>query len=218
MFFKDRNESRSYFFNVWEKQKNKQPLETIEVLILDVILKHPEYHSYLNSKKSIEDASIDDNYGNPFLHMSMHIALQEQINSNRPSGITRIFNELISQSGSTHNAEHKMMECLKKIIDETNFDIILRPGPFEDYRNPNGNIIEINSIVWDGHRGRFGTVVEPWDRGQIPQNQVFVQYVNLGNLHDNYTDTQYYNLLYVVTVGSRLLCYVIRYLWHLWRY
>ena len=38
MFFKDRNESRSYFFNVWEKQKNKQPLETIEVLILDVIL------------------------------------------------------------------------------------------------------------------------------------------------------------------------------------
>lgn len=50
MFFKDRNESRSYFFNVWEKQKNKQPLETIEVLILDVILKHPEYHSYLNSK------------------------------------------------------------------------------------------------------------------------------------------------------------------------
>ena len=116
MFFKDRNESRSYFFNVWEKQKNKQPLETIEVLILDVILKHPEYHSYLNSKKSIEDASIDDNYGNPFLHMSMHIALQEQINSNRPSGITRIFNELISQSGSTHNVEHKMMECLGKIL------------------------------------------------------------------------------------------------------
>ncbi len=114
MFVQDRNEARDYFFKVWEKQKSNLPLEPIEAIISDVIHAHPEYHHYLDEK----DISYNNDFGpeqnqtNPFLHMGMHIALKEQVGSDRPTGVNAIFNRILNRSISIHDAEHKMMECL----------------------------------------------------------------------------------------------------------
>lgn len=120
MFIQNRDESRAYFYNVWKKQKNKLPLEPEEVVISDVISEHPEYHYYLDSKESVNvnDFNVENNEINPFLHMGMHIALKEQVNSDRPIGINTIFKQIISRSITLHDAEHKMMECLGRSLWE----------------------------------------------------------------------------------------------------
>ena len=120
MFVQNRNEARNYFFQVWDKHKNKLPLEPIELIISDVITEHPEYHHYLDDKESTaeNDFKPEQNQTNPFLHMGMHIALKEQISSDRPTGINQVFNQLIAKSVSTHDAEHKMMECLGQSLWE----------------------------------------------------------------------------------------------------
>ena len=120
MFVQNRNEARDYFFLVWNKHKNKLPLEPIEVIISDVITEHPEYHHYLNDKENTVDNDFkpEQNQTNPFLHMGMHIALKEQVNADRPKGINRVFNQLLTNSISTHHAEHKMMECLGQSLWE----------------------------------------------------------------------------------------------------
>jgi len=120
MFVQDRNEAREYFFQVWGKHKNKLPLEPIEAIISDVILEHPEYHHYLDDKKNSSESDFkpEENRTNPFLHMGMHIALKEQVSSDRPDGINKVFNELVIKSASVHDAEHKMMECLGQSLWE----------------------------------------------------------------------------------------------------
>ncbi len=120
MFVQDRNEARDYFFQVWGKYKNKLPLEPIEAIISDVIFEHPEYHHYLDDKEmsSNNDFKPEQNETNPFLHMGMHIALKEQISSDRPTGINHVFNQLMTESISVHDTEHKMMECLGQSLWE----------------------------------------------------------------------------------------------------
>jgi hypothetical protein len=114
MFVKDRKDARSYFLTVWEKFNNKQPLEALEQLILDVILAHPEYHELLKQGDgSLElDYSPDAGGINPFLHMSMHIAIKEQIDTDRPAGIRDLCRNLLNKMGEQHEMEHKIMDCL----------------------------------------------------------------------------------------------------------
>ena len=118
MFVENRNDAREFFYQVWDKTCFKQPLEPIEMIISGIILEHPEYHIYLEDRESFieSDFSVDQGQTNPFLHMGMHIALKEQINTNRPKGISTIFNTILTKSGSIHDAEHKMMECLGRSL------------------------------------------------------------------------------------------------------
>lgn len=120
MFVQDRKEARDYFFQVWAKHKNRLPLEPIEAIISEVILEHPEYHHYLDDMKlsSNNNFEPEQNETNPFLHMGMHIALKEQVNSDRPAGVSQLFNQLMTKSISVHDTEHKMMECLGQSLWE----------------------------------------------------------------------------------------------------
>jgi hypothetical protein len=104
---------------VWEKHKKQLPLEALEQIVLDVILQHPEYHEILEKdEKEISAMEFTPEMGmtNPFLHMGMHITIQEQIGSNRPSGITALYQQLLPKYPSAHDLEHGMMECLGEVL------------------------------------------------------------------------------------------------------
>jgi hypothetical protein len=120
MFVQDRNEARDYFYLVWDKYRQKRPLEPIEAIIADVIVEHPEYHHYLEEKESSKENNFspEQNESNPFLHMGMHIALKEQVSADRPTGVNAAFKKIMTKSVSVHDAEHKMMECLGRILWE----------------------------------------------------------------------------------------------------
>lgn len=111
----NRDSGRTFFLEVWAKYKRQAPLESLEKMVLDVILQHPEYHEILAMDEE-EIAAMEflpeAGMTNPFLHMGMHIAILEQVSSNRPSGITALYQQLLRGYPSAHDLEHSMMEYL----------------------------------------------------------------------------------------------------------
>ena len=115
MFFQqNRDQLRDGFFDAWQKQLNQSPLTPLEEMIIGVIKMHPEYHKVLTDKEksSDRDYSPENGESNPFLHMGMHIALHEQISTDRPSGIRDVARSLLAKHKEAHEVEHMMMELL----------------------------------------------------------------------------------------------------------
>ena len=120
MFFQNRDDGRRFFFQVWNNfRKGNRQLEPLGELVLDVILSHPEYHQYLANEEDAVTADFMPESGqtNPFLHMGMHIAIKEQVGSNRPEGISTLYQEFLNSTWQdSHELEHGMMECLGEIL------------------------------------------------------------------------------------------------------
>lgn len=120
MFGNDRDNLRRYYCTVWEKAHAGQSLEPLEQLIASVINEHPEYQAVLTDTETALSREYTPEGGqtNPFLHMGMHIAIQEQLGGNRPAGILAVYQQLCQRIGDTHAAEHAMMECLGEALWE----------------------------------------------------------------------------------------------------
>ncbi len=110
----DKNQIRNLFRSAWLKYKNRQPIEALENMIAEVVSMHPEYQSMLENELDDLDQDYLPEQGqtNPFLHMGMHISLREQFSTDRPSGITQLYQQILIKAGDPHEAEHAMMECL----------------------------------------------------------------------------------------------------------
>ena len=119
LFGNDRRQLRRYFGEVWRKQLAGQALEPLETLIAQVIAQHPEYQAALTEGQALErDYFPEWGETNPFLHMGMHIAIQEQLLSDRPPGIVSLYQALCRRFGDSHSAEHRMLECLGETLWE----------------------------------------------------------------------------------------------------
>lgn len=118
MFNPTRDQVRQFFFGVWDKYRNKQPLEGAETLALTVILDHPEYHPVLEHPDRYQNRDYLPEHGetNPFLHMSMHLALAEQLSIDQPPGIRNLIERLSSKLGNRMQAEHAAIDCLAEMI------------------------------------------------------------------------------------------------------
>ncbi len=117
MFSSDRSELRGVFVECWQLQRDGKPLDPLQQMIVSVIEHHPEYHRLLEKRDNLDrDFDPGRGEGNPFLHMSMHIALIEQISTDRPPGIRDCYRRLTRSLGSAHEAEHRMMECLSEAL------------------------------------------------------------------------------------------------------
>mgnify|MGYP003388357098 CR=1 FL=1 len=114
MFVDNRDDARKFFVEVRQKYLNHEALEPLERLILDVILSHPEYHQLLDkgTEAIAEDYFPAQGAVNPFLHMSMHIAIKEQIQTDRPPGVRTECETLLKKYGDLHKMEHEVMTCL----------------------------------------------------------------------------------------------------------
>jgi hypothetical protein len=110
-----RESLRGFFVTAWRKHVDGQPLEPLERLIATVVAQHPEYHGELDGAGLDRDYAPEAGAGNPFLHMSMHIALQEQLAARRPEGIVALYRSLADRLGP-HAAEHGMMDCLGEAL------------------------------------------------------------------------------------------------------
>ena len=118
MFGQDRSQLRHLFFAAWHKYLGQQPLAPLEQLIASIVQQHPEYHTLLENETTNLDKDYTPEMGqtNPFLHMAMHIAIQEQLATHRPDGITELHQNLMQIYKDTHEVEHHMMECLAEMM------------------------------------------------------------------------------------------------------
>jgi hypothetical protein len=115
MFNPSREEVRDMFFRAWRGYRDGVPLAGINAAALDVILQHPEYHSLLEHPERYRDKDYVDE-GNPFLHMSLHLALEEQLSIDQPPGIRSRWQALLAHYGERHDALHQAIECLAEML------------------------------------------------------------------------------------------------------
>lgn len=115
MFNPSRDQVRDMFFQAWRKYRAGEPLAGIEAIALDVILAHPEYHEVLASPDRYRERDYNDE-ANPFLHLSLHLALEEQLSIDQPPGIVERFNLLILKCKDRHDALHEALECLAETV------------------------------------------------------------------------------------------------------
>src|SRR5512136_555657 len=119
-FFHDQGRSslRRMYVEAWRKHRESLPVEPVEDQIIRVVALHPEYAGVLESgEESLDrDYTPDAGQTNPFLHMGLHLAIREQVATNRPAGIADVHRSLERTLGDAHAAEHAMIECLGEAL------------------------------------------------------------------------------------------------------
>jgi hypothetical protein len=117
MFNPSQNDVRRFFCETFRKQRQHQILTPLEAIAGDWIAQHPEYESTLGDVEKALTADYSVNAAhNPFLHLSMHLSISEQISVDQPPGIRKAFERLALRRGSEHEAHHEIMECLGEMI------------------------------------------------------------------------------------------------------
>ena len=118
MFQPSQNDVRRFFCGVHAKQIIGAVLTPIETIAARWIGEHPEYTPDLSDEVSALAAvyTVEDGRTNPFLHLSMHLSIEEQCSIDQPSGIRQAVALLAARRGSMHAAHHEVMECLGEMI------------------------------------------------------------------------------------------------------
>ena len=118
LFNPSRDEARNFLFESWRKRRVGELLTPLEDLVAQLIAKHPEYFAVLENPQQHQERDYLPEQGatNPFLHLMMHLTIEEQISIDQPPGIREHFVRLTQRLESEHDAQHRMMECLSEMI------------------------------------------------------------------------------------------------------
>ncbi len=122
MFNPSRDQARSFFIDAWRKQVQGLPMTPMEVIAADVVKMHPEYHELLGAGSAdmnqllAREWTPEQGEANPFLHLSLHLAVEEQLSIDQPPGLRAVFNVLQSRHGERHAALHVVLECLGETV------------------------------------------------------------------------------------------------------
>ncbi len=117
MFSPTQADVRGFFFEARRKRRDRLPLTPLETIGADWIDAHPEYDADIVAAAApSEPAAAQGNRENPFLHLSMHLSISEQLAIDQPAGIRQAFELLARRLGSQHAAQHEVMECLGRML------------------------------------------------------------------------------------------------------
>jgi hypothetical protein len=117
MFTPSSNDVRRFFCEALRKRRAGEILTPMDAIAADWLDQHPEYHPELEDAEEAvaRDYSIEGGRPNPFLHLSMHLSITEQLSVDQPRGIRAAFEALAARVGE-HEAHHAIMECLGEMI------------------------------------------------------------------------------------------------------
>jgi hypothetical protein len=114
-----REQMRRHYLDAWQRRRDGLPLTPLDAQIADVIALHPEYQPLLEDPDALaEEFTVEQGRINPFLHMGLHLGLREQLATRRPPGIEQVHARLAAKLGSTHDAEHRMIDVLAETLWE----------------------------------------------------------------------------------------------------
>ena len=113
-----RDQVRQFFFDTWAKFKQQSTLSDLEKIAIEVIQMHPEYHAILDAPDRYLNQQYFPEMGetNPFLHLSLHLSVIEQLSINQPIGITQVYDKLRVRHNDKHLAQHDLIDCLAETI------------------------------------------------------------------------------------------------------
>jgi hypothetical protein len=118
MFNPTRDQVRQFFFDAWRKYRDGAALAGLEPVAVEIALMHPEYHAVLEAPAHHLDRDYTPEGGaiNPFLHLSLHMAIAEQLSIDQPAGIRAEFERIAAARGDRHAALHAVLECLGETV------------------------------------------------------------------------------------------------------
>lgn len=121
MFAPSQEQVRRFFCETWAKHQAGQPLTPLETQAADWIAQHPEYHADLSDVEAAVAAvfEVEEGRTNPFLHLSMHLSITEQVSIDQPRGIRAAVELLANRLNSLHGAHHEAMEALGEMVWES---------------------------------------------------------------------------------------------------
>ena len=118
MFDPSRDEARRFLIDAWKKSREGAPMSDLERLTAGLVALHPEYHPVLEAPEKHADRDYRPESGdvNPFLHLSLHLAVAEQLAIDQPPGIRAQFERIRALRGDEHEALHAVLECLGEVV------------------------------------------------------------------------------------------------------
>lgn len=118
IFGQDKQELRQMYGDAWRKAKAGKILSPLESQIVQVIEDHPEYQPAVLSDDLDASFTPEGGRANPFLHMGLHLALRDQVATDRPPGIKTVFSSISARIGDRLTAEHQAIDCLAETLWE----------------------------------------------------------------------------------------------------
>ncbi len=113
MYNPSREQARQFLIEAWRKRREKLPASPMDMLAADIIEWHREYHPLLEADDALtREWTPEEGETNPFLHLSLHLAIEEQLSIDQPPGIRAVFEQLQRNRGDRHEALHAALECL----------------------------------------------------------------------------------------------------------
>jgi len=118
MYAPTRDQARQFLFDTWRKYRGSEALSPLEKIALDVLILHPEYHAILEDPQRQGERDFVPEAGqiNPFLHLNLHLAVEEQLSIDQPPGIRAEFERLRDARSDVHDAKHDLIECLGEVL------------------------------------------------------------------------------------------------------
>ncbi|MCG7656601.1 DUF1841 family protein [Wielerella bovis] len=121
MYDVNTHDVRRFFAHVWQHRFTPLQLDGLQQKALRILEAHQEYAHYLENIEQYLDHTWTPEQGetNPFLHLSMHLSIQEQVAIDQPFGIRDIHAQLCAKHHDDWvAAEHEMMDALAETIWE----------------------------------------------------------------------------------------------------
>ena len=117
MFTPSSNDVRRFFCEAFRKQRAGEILSPVDAMAVDWIAQLPDCVDALADADAAvrRDYSVEGGQANPFLHLSMHLSIAEQVSIDQPPGIKAACAALTQRLGP-HEAHHQIMECLGEMI------------------------------------------------------------------------------------------------------
>jgi len=118
VFEPSRDEVRRFFCVAWGRHLAGAVVSPLERIAVACMLEHPEYHAVLADLDGAlqREFPVEAGRENPFLHLSLHLSLEEQASIDQPPGIRALLEELQRRCGQRHAAAHEAMECLGAVV------------------------------------------------------------------------------------------------------
>ncbi|MDQ6980241.1 MAG: DUF1841 family protein [Ghiorsea sp.] len=109
---------RQIFWDAWQKAQADLPLNALEVRIARVIAMHSEYHHFFDDMDTFleRDFQVDDGM-NPYLHLSLHLAIEEQLATKHPPEAAKLMEHyMLNLKKERHETLHVILEVLAETV------------------------------------------------------------------------------------------------------
>jgi hypothetical protein len=115
-----RQYSQQKFFEIWQKASEEEKLEGEEASIAAAMLEHGEYYDTWEKADTLANYEYDPETDvNPFLHVTIHSIVENQIAMNTPREVRTTLEKLEAKGESHHEAVHKIGTALIEEIFRT---------------------------------------------------------------------------------------------------